>query len=651
MGEGPNLFELPYSRTKASISNWYHQFSFWSDTRLWIAPDVPWSSPPPSISPTATPRSKPSSRSSDGRAGRFREAPAVDLAPLLPAGPERGRVCAGSRDGRARGPADRGPGPLCASRTSSDGLGPAPVRRGGRPLPPPSREQPQGWRAVDGICLGRRGRRRLPEALQANEKVIELGAGFRPNASIKPMNLGTADRPQLAYRIARGYAKLGQKDRALDWLDKALGWRFTPRTSMQRDSTFRAYQDDDRSRRLAGLPRRTRGAGRAVALRHRLPGGGVQTASRQLRAGSLCSRVRRGRAGSEGPSRSAHRQPDHRGASTARRPAPGRPQQPCAGRQRQAAPGGSVLVQRRPLRRGERHRRSEAPDRQPGPQIRLAQRGIPAHAASGLHRPGQCDGRQVDRPGHAHAARFSSGDGRHVRPGRATLTLRDRTGAVTDVRLEGGPNRGRPKLAPPFGDTTRAPLYLKRVGTNYWFTRMPEVNAVYFQFNQVVNRVDEPLAEFAPKLLEAVKDPAVKNLIVDARHNNGGNSYLYPPLLRIFAYFQESSPDRRLFYIVGRNTFSAAQNFSTNVERLTNAIFVGEPTGSSPRFTGEGAIWFELPYSRARASISNWYHQFTFWSDSRPWISPAVPVDLSSTEYFAGRDPALEAVFELIRQP
>jgi hypothetical protein len=237
-------------------------------------------------------------------------------------------------------------------------------------------------------------------------------------------------------------------------------------------------------------------------------------------------------------------------------------------------------------------------------------------------------------------------------PARAKLTLRDRSGGVSEVSLEGGPNRTRPKLVPAFGDTAKAPLYLKRVGTNYWFTPLPEADAIYFQFNQVINLPDgDPIAAFAPKLLAAVKNPAVKNLIIDARHNNGGNSYLYPPLLRIFAWFQESSPSHRLFYLVGRNTFSAAQNFSTNVERLTDAIFVGEPTGASPKFTGEGAIWFELPYSRARASISNWYHQFTFWSDTRPWIAPDVPVELSSTEYFAGRDPALEAVLELIRNP
>ena len=152
------------------------------------------------------------------------------------------------------------------------------------------------------------------------------------------------------------------------------------------------------------------------------------------------------------------------------------------------------------------------------------------------------------------------------------------------------------------------------------------------------------------RLLRATRAPSVKNLIVDVRHNNGGNSYLYPPFLRLFASFEESAPDRRIYFLTGRNTFSAAQNFSTNVERLTRAVFAGEPTGSSPKFTGEGAIWIDLPYSRIKFSISNWYHQFTFWADNRLWIAPDVPVPLSSTDYFAGRDPALDAVLTLIRR-
>jgi hypothetical protein len=233
-------------------------------------------------------------------------------------------------------------------------------------------------------------------------------------------------------------------------------------------------------------------------------------------------------------------------------------------------------------------------------------------------------------------------------PERGVLTIQQRDGVRRTITLDGGPPRPPAKLVAPFGDTARAPLFLKRVPDPYWFTSLPEARAIYFQFNQVVNQPGEPIAQFAPRLLEAVRDPAVTNLIVDVRHNNGGNSYLYPPLLRILAFFQEAGADHRIFYLAGRNTFSAAQNFSTNVERLTNAVFVGEPTGASPNFVGEGPIWFELPYSRVRANISTWYHQFSFWSDTRVWIAPDVPVELSSAQYFGRSDPVLAAVLELI---
>ena len=156
------------------------------------------------------------------------------------------------------------------------------------------------------------------------------------------------------------------------------------------------------------------------------------------------------------------------------------------------------------------------------------------------------------------------------------------------------------------------------------------------------------MAQFATRLAGALKNPSVENLIVDVRLNSGGNSYLFPPLVRVISWFQVQAPGHRIFMITGRNTFSAAQNFSTTIERLTDAVFVGEPTGSSPNFTGEGPNFFTLPYSHTRVNISNWYHQFSFWSDTRPWIAPAIPAELSSADYFANRDPAMDAIRAVI---
>lgn len=83
------------------------------------------------------------------------------------------------------------------------------------------------------------------------------------------------------------------------------------------------------------------------------------------------------------------------------------------------------------------------------------------------------------------------------------------------------------------------------------------------------------------------------------------------------------------------------------MERWTDAVFAGEPSSSSPNFAGE-ETGLVLPYSRVRGSISTRYWQDSDPGDRRPWIAPRIPVTLSSTDYFANRDPVLEAVLQLI---
>ena len=78
-----------------------------------------------------------------------------------------------------------------------------------------------------------------------------------------------------------------------------------------------------------------------------------------------------------------------------------------------------------------------------------------------------------------------------------------------------------------------------------------------------------------------------------------------------------------LFVLAGRRTFSAAMNGAVDVERNTNALFVGEPTGSSPNFVGEEEP-FTLPYSKLRVNISTLAWQSSYPQDRRTWIAPTL---------------------------
>ena len=96
-----------------------------------------------------------------------------------------------------------------------------------------------------------------------------------------------------------------------------------------------------------------------------------------------------------------------------------------------------------------------------------------------------------------------------------------------------------------------------------------------------------------------------------------GNTYLVQPLLHRLIGSTKINRRGCLFVIIGRGTFSAAQNTATAIERETNAIFVGEPSGSRPNFIGETTP-FMLPYSKALVNVADLYWQTSWrWTTGR----------------------------------
>lgn len=87
----------------------------------------------------------------------------------------------------------------------------------------------------------------------------------------------------------------------------------------------------------------------------------------------------------------------------------------------------------------------------------------------------------------------------------------------------------------------------------------------------------------------------------------------------------------------------ATQIFIARMERWTDAIFVGECSSSSPNFTGEETS-VRLPWSGVRGSVSSRHNQVSDPMDDRAWIDVDLRVPLTAADYFAGRDPVMEAV-------
>ncbi len=196
---------------------------------------------------------------------------------------------------------------------------------------------------------------------------------------------------------------------------------------------------------------------------------------------------------------------------------------------------------------------------------------------------------------------------------------------------------------------TAAPRYLRNASRNYWFEYIDSLNAVYAQINAVSNSDDETLEDFCSRLFSATESRGASSLVLDIRLNNGGNNTLNKPcVLGLIRETRVNQPGK-LFVIIGRLTFSAAMNLAVDIERNTNTTFVGEPTGASPNHFGETRK-IVLPRSGITVLHSTLYWQSSDPRDARPWIDPAVHAVLSSADYRANRDPAMDSIVALIRR-
>jgi tetratricopeptide (TPR) repeat protein len=233
------------------------------------------------------------------------------------------------------------------------------------------------------------------------------------------------------------------------------------------------------------------------------------------------------------------------------------------------------------------------------------------------------------------------------RADRAVLRLRLRDGRTVTRTVVGVDRPTLGKLpAPP---DVATPTFLQHVSESHWFEAWPDSATIYAQVNQIAPDPDETLPQFGIRLRAALAESHARNLIIDLRHNNGGNTFSYPELLRTAIAFS-ADEDHRLYVLIGRNTYSAAANFTTELERLARPVFVGEPTSAFGNQDGdEGFI--RLPYSGLYATVAG-----VWWQLSDPWDrrysqAPQMPIQLTAADYLAGRDPALDAVRSLITAP
>ena len=233
--------------------------------------------------------------------------------------------------------------------------------------------------------------------------------------------------------------------------------------------------------------------------------------------------------------------------------------------------------------------------------------------------------------------------------GPATFTFQRPGGQPVDVELTAipGTDYSRAFADPHHGHYPSSlphaarPLYLAGSAKPMWARKVASGRAVYVGYNSVV----APSNAFVRSLERLVRDPKVRRVVVDIRLNGGGDNTTYGSLTSLLAS-RAVNRRGRLYLLTGRATFSAAANFAAEVERDTRAIVIGEPTGGGVETYGD-TFPLLLPTTGWYVHIAARYvDRRRGPKDKRLAVAPDVRVDLTSTQYFAGRDPLLERALQ-----
>ncbi|HJT17945.1 MAG TPA: hypothetical protein VJ853_11175, partial [Thermoanaerobaculia bacterium] len=186
---------------------------------------------------------------------------------------------------------------------------------------------------------------------------------------------------------------------------------------------------------------------------------------------------------------------------------------------------------------------------------------------------------------------------------------------------------------------------------NFWYDYDEAAQLLYVNYSGVSDMPGETVAAFFDKVFAFADAHPVRKFVLDVRNNGGGNNYLNRPIIKgLIARGNSIARKGTFFTLIGRSTFSAAQNLVDALETYTDVTFVGEPTGGSPNSFGD-ALPLTLPNSRLTILVASVWWQDVDPRDQRLSIPPEIAAQPTAAAEREGRDVAMEAVRNYVAEP
>jgi len=183
------------------------------------------------------------------------------------------------------------------------------------------------------------------------------------------------------------------------------------------------------------------------------------------------------------------------------------------------------------------------------------------------------------------------------------------------------------------------PLWLRRTNEGYWFEALGPERAVYVAYNRCAEDPARPMVGFVAEVLAALESSDAERLVIDLRHNSGGNSAVLARFVPDLAAHPRLAAPGSVRVLIGPQTFSSGMRNAQDLREGARARLIGEPTGGKPNAYGEVRV-FALP--RSGLSVYHSTKSFHDLAADSSAVEPDALVPLSSADYFAGVDAALK---------
>lgn len=184
------------------------------------------------------------------------------------------------------------------------------------------------------------------------------------------------------------------------------------------------------------------------------------------------------------------------------------------------------------------------------------------------------------------------------------------------------------------------PLYLQHPELNYWYTWDANRGLLYLKYNVCADDPRNRFENVAREMYAIVREGHVAAFVIDLRNNTGGSDAVLRPLIDALP----ATPQLvgRVYAIIGRDTFSSAMLNAIQL-RAAGARLAGENTGGKPNSFGEVRS-MPLPVSGLTVYYSTRFIHAV--DEDVSTLQPDLAVALTSADFFARRDPVLDAILQ-----